>query len=97
MNAVVMDDVIIGEGSIVGALAFVPQGMQVPARSVLVGNPARVVKEVTDEVLAWKTEGTRLYMTLPAAMRQEMREVVPLESIEEHRPEHFAMFQPKKK
>jgi carbonic anhydrase/acetyltransferase-like protein (isoleucine patch superfamily) len=97
MNAVVMDDVVIGEGSIVGALAFVPQGMQVPARSVLVGNPARVVKEVTDEVLAWKTEGTRLYMTLPAAMRKGLQEAVPLEFLEDHRPEHPELFQPKKK
>jgi carbonic anhydrase/acetyltransferase-like protein (isoleucine patch superfamily) len=97
MNAVVMDDVVIGEGSIVGALAFVPQGMQVPARSVLVGNPARVVKEVTDEVLAWKTEGTRLYMTLPAAMRKGLQEAVPLEFMEDHRPEHPELFQPKKK
>jgi phenylacetic acid degradation protein len=96
MNAVVMDDVVIGEGSIVGALAFVPQGMQVPARSVLVGNPARVVKEVMDEVLAWKTEGTRLYMTLPEAMRQGMWEAVPLESIEDQRPDHPALFHPKK-
>jgi carbonic anhydrase/acetyltransferase-like protein (isoleucine patch superfamily) len=96
MNAVVMDDVVIGEGSIVGALAFVPQGMQVPARSVLVGNPARVVKEVTDEVLAWKTEGTRLYMTLPEAMRKGLQEAVPLKFIEDHRPEHPELFQPKK-
>jgi phenylacetic acid degradation protein/carnitine operon protein CaiE len=97
MNAVVMDDVVIGEGSIVGALAFVPQGMQVPSRSVLVGNPARVVKEVTDEVLAWKTEGTRLYMTLPEAMRKGLQEAVPLEFLEDHRPEHPELFQPKKK
>ena len=60
MNAVVMDRATVGAGSIVGALAFVPADMQVPERSLVVGNPARVVKPVGDEMLAWKTEGTRL-------------------------------------
>lgn len=97
MHAVVMDDVVVGEGSIIGSLAFVPQGMQIPARSVAVGNPAKVVKEVTDEVLAWKTEGTRLYMTLPEAMHRSLVEAEPLEAIEEQRAGHPEVFQPKKK
>ena len=58
MNAVIMDNADIGAGSIVGALCFVPANMQVPARSVVVGNPAKIVKEVSDEMLAWKSEGT---------------------------------------
>ena len=53
MNAVIMDNAVIGAGSIVGALCFVPTGMEVPPRSVVVGNPAKVVKEVSDEMLAW--------------------------------------------
>ena len=59
MNAVVMDNAIVGAGSIVGALCFVPAEMEIPPRKVVVGNPAQVVKEVSDEMLAWKTEGTR--------------------------------------
>lgn len=64
MNAVVMDDVVIGDGCIVGALAFVPSGMEIPSRSLVVGNPARVIKEVSDEMLNWKKEGTRIYQQL---------------------------------
>ena len=91
MNAVIMDNAVIGAGSVVGALAFVPAGMQVPERSVIVGNPAKVVKPVSDEMLAWKSEGTALYQQLPAAMRASWREVEPLREIPADRPVQSAM------
>ena len=81
MNAVVMDRATIGAGSIVGALAFVPADMQVPERSLVVGNPARVVKPVSDEMLAWKTEGTRLYQALPARLHAGLRPAEPLRAL----------------
>ncbi len=86
MNAVVMDNAVVGAGSIVGALCFVPAEMQIPPRSVVVGNPAKVVKDVSDEMLAWKSEGTALYQRLPAAMRGSWREVEPLRAIPTNRP-----------
>lgn len=91
MNAVVMDDAVIGAGSIVGALCFVPAEMQVPPRSVVVGNPAKVVKQVSDEMLEWKSDGTRLYQQLPDAMRAGWREVEPLREIPADRPRQSAM------
>ena len=81
MNAVVMDRATIGAGSIVGALAFVPADMQVPERSLVVGNPARVVKPVGDEMLAWKTAGTRLYQALPARLHAGLRPAEPLRAL----------------
>jgi phenylacetic acid degradation protein len=81
MNAVIMDDAVIGEGCVVGALAFVPTGMLVPDRKVVVGNPAKVVKDVTDQMLAWKEEGTKLYQALPARMRETMMACEPLREI----------------
>jgi carbonic anhydrase/acetyltransferase-like protein (isoleucine patch superfamily) len=86
MNAVVMDNAVIGSGSIVGALCFVPTDMQVPPRSVVVGNPAKVVKEVSDEMLRWKSEGTALYQQLPAHMRAAWKEVEPLREVPKDRP-----------
>lgn len=86
MNAVVMDNAVVGSGSIVGALCFVPTEMQIPPRSVVVGNPAKIVKEVSDEMLAWKSEGTALYQQLPAAMRESWREVEPLREVPPDRP-----------
>ncbi|MCC7054949.1 MAG: transferase hexapeptide repeat family protein [Gemmatimonadaceae bacterium] len=81
MNAVIMDNAVIGAGSVVGALAFVPTGMQVPPRSVVVGNPAKVVKEVSDEMLAWKSEGTALYQALPARLHATLRACEPLREV----------------
>jgi len=78
MNAVVMDGATVGAGSIVGALCFVPADMQIPERKVVVGNPARIVKDVSDEMLAWKSEGTALYQALPGRLRAGLREVTPL-------------------
>ena len=78
MNAVVMDRVVVGDESIVGALAFVSADTIVPPRSVMVGNPAKVVKQVTDEMIAWKTEGTALYQQLPGECKETMFICEPL-------------------
>lgn len=86
MNAVVMDNVSVGEGCIIGALSFVPEGMVIPDRKVVVGNPARILKDVSDDMLAWKTEGTRLYQRLPAAMREGLSPCDPLREVEPGRP-----------
>lgn len=69
MNAVIMDRVILGEESIVGALAFIREGENIPRRSLVVGNPGKVIRQVSDEMIAWKTEGTKLYQALPGDMK----------------------------
>ena len=92
MNAVVMDNAVVGAECIVGALTFVPAEMQIPARKVVVGNPARVVKDVSDEMLAWKTEGTRLYQALPAQLRASLRECEPLREAPAERREQTTTY-----
>ncbi|MCC6317614.1 MAG: gamma carbonic anhydrase family protein [Gemmatimonadaceae bacterium] len=81
MNAVIMDNAVVGAGAVVGALCFVPTGMVIPERKVAVGNPAKVVKDVTDEMLEWKTEGTKLYQRLPQALRETLVPVEPLREV----------------
>lgn len=78
MNAVIMDNVELGNECIVGALSFIKAEEKIPPRSVVAGNPARIIKPVTDEMLAWKTEGTALYQRLPADMRLHWRACEPL-------------------
>ena len=78
MNAVVMDNVKVGKECIVGALTFVPADMEIPKRSLVVGNPAKVVKEVSDEMIAWKTKGTELYQQLPEQCRETLHPAAPL-------------------
>ena len=86
MNAVVMDHAVVGAGAIVGALCFVPEGMQIAERMLAVGVPARVVKPVSDEMLAWKTEGTRLYQALPAQLHATLKPCEPLREAPPARP-----------
>lgn len=81
MNAVVMDDAIVGAGSIVGALCFVPAKMEIPERKVVVGNPAKIVKDVSDDMLEWKTEGTKLYMQLPSDNYRSLKPCEPLREV----------------
>lgn len=92
MNAVVMDEAHIGEGSIIGALAFVKAKSQVPPRSLLVGNPAKIIKEVSDEMLAWKTKGTQLYQTLPADLHDSLRPCEPLREVPADRPAQESLY-----
>ena len=93
MNSVVMDDAVIEDECIIGALCFVPAKMHIPRRSLAVGNPARVIKEVSDEMIAWKTKGTALYQALPAECHATLREVEPLREIEPGRPSQEKMFE----
>lgn len=85
MNAVIMDNAVIGDNSIVGALCFVPAEMNIPERKVVVGNPAKVVKDATDEMISWKSEGTRLYQQLPADCKASLHPCEPLREIPEGR------------
>jgi phenylacetic acid degradation protein len=81
MNAVVMDNAVVGAGCIVGALCFVPAEMQIPPRKVVVGNPAKIVKDVSDEMLAWKSEGTALYQALPGRLHATLKASEPLREV----------------
>ncbi len=86
MNSVIMDGVEIGSESIIGAMAFVKAETKIPRRSLVVGNPAKIIKEVSDEMIEWKTAGTKLYQRLPADCHESLKEVEPLREIPKNRP-----------
>jgi phenylacetic acid degradation protein len=92
MNAVVMDEADIGDESIVGALCFVPGEMKVPPRSLVVGNPAQIIKQVTDEMLSWKSAGTALYQTLPERLRESLQSCEPLRDVPADRAAQAATY-----
>lgn len=87
MNAVLMDEVEIGYECIIGALCFLKAGEKIPPRSMVVGNPGKIIREVSDDMIAWKTEGTRLYQQLPEACYQSLRPCEPLRVPPKKRPE----------
>jgi len=78
MNSVVMDNCEIGDECIIGALCFVPAETIIPKRKVVVGNPAKIIKAVSDEMIAWKTQGTALYQKLPQDCFDTLKECEPL-------------------
>ncbi|MCC6187346.1 MAG: transferase hexapeptide repeat family protein [Chitinophagaceae bacterium] len=92
MNTVIMDDVVIGDECIVGALAFVNANTQIPNRSLVVGNPAKIIKEVSDDMIAWKTKGTALYQQLPADCRESLVACDALTELPEERPAQESLF-----
>jgi phenylacetic acid degradation protein len=78
MNAVIMDEVELGDECIVGALSFIKQGEKFPSRSLIAGNPAKIIKQVSEEMINWKSQGTKLYQDLPGQCFDSLRICEPL-------------------
>jgi len=81
MNAVIMDNVVLEDECIIGALSFVKADQHIPGRSLLVGNPARIIREIGDEMIEWKTEGTKIYQQLTEDMKKEWKVCEPLREV----------------
>jgi len=86
MNSVIMDNVFLADECIVGAMSFIKADEVFEQRSLITGNPAKKIKEVSDEMIAWKTKGTQLYQTLPLDMQTNWEEVAPLREMPANRP-----------
>ena len=85
MNAVIMDNAVIGESCIVAASAFVKSGYVTPLRSLVVGTPARVIRELSEEEIERKRKGTKQYHDLTMRSLHSMRMVAPLTEADAHR------------
>jgi phenylacetic acid degradation protein len=94
MNAVIMDNADIGDESIVGALSFVREGEKIPPRSLVAGNPAKILKQVSDEMIAWKSEGTKLYQQFPAECFKSLKPCEPRREIPENSPAPEKSYKP---
>jgi carbonic anhydrase/acetyltransferase-like protein (isoleucine patch superfamily) len=85
MNAVIMDEVELGDECIVGALCFIRTGEKIPPRSIVTGNPGKISGHVSDEMLEWKTKGTYIYQRLPEQCFNTLKPCEPLrEEMEQH-------------
>lgn len=87
MNSVIMDNVVVGDECIIGALSFVAADTIIEKRKVVVGNPAKPIKDVSDDMIAWKTKGTKLYQQLPADCYATLKPCEPLRRIPAFRPQ----------
>jgi carbonic anhydrase/acetyltransferase-like protein (isoleucine patch superfamily) len=97
MNAVIMDEVELGDECIVGALTFIKQAEKFPSRSLIAGNPGKVIRQVSDEMIAWKTEGTRLYQQLPQLCFDTLKPCDPLIEYMEQTPLFQSNYKPFRK
>jgi len=86
MNSVVMDRVEVGDESIIGALTLITEGTLIPPRSLVVGNPGKVIRQVSEDMIRWKTHGTALYKQLPRDMHTHARPCEPLRDLPPSRP-----------
>ncbi len=85
MNAVIMDNAVIGESSLVAASSFVKAGLQVPPRTLVAGVPAKVIRELSEEEIEWKSTSTRLYQQLAIRSMATMKPEEPLQYEEQNR------------
>jgi phenylacetic acid degradation protein len=93
MNSVIMDNAVIGENSIIGALSFVPADSVIPAGKLAVGSPAKFVRDLTPEMIDWKSDGTKLYQQLPAQCFDSLKPVEPLREVPANRPKQKELYQ----
>lgn len=85
INAVVMDNAVIGASSVVAACAFVKAGMIVPERVLVAGVPGKVLRDLTEQEIAWKAEGTRTYQDLAIRSLRSMKLTDALPAVEPDR------------
>ena len=81
------NNVVIGDECVIGALSFVAADTIIEKRKVVVGNPAKIIKAVTDDMIAWKTKGTKLYQQLPADCYSSLKPCEPLRRVPAFRPQ----------
>ena len=94
MNSVIMDDAEVGDECIVGALCFIKAEMKIPNRKLVVGNPAIIKGDISDEMLVWKSGGTKIYQELPRECMETLKECKPLSEIPKNRPRQKINFKP---
>ncbi len=93
MNTVIMDNVVLGDECIVGAMSFLKARETFEVRSLIAGNPAKKIKEVSEEMIQWKSKGTQLYQSLPADMKLHWQETEPLREMPANRPPQEILYQ----
>ena len=85
MNSVILDEAEVGDECIIGALSLIKTGEKIPSRSLVAGNPGKIIKAVSDEMMRWKTEGTAIYQALPKDMQEHWAPCEPLRDLPQAR------------
>jgi phenylacetic acid degradation protein len=94
IKAVVMDRAVIGADAIIGAMSFIKSNLEIPPRVLAFGNPARVIRELTQQELEWKKRGTAEYQELARLSHETLKEQTPLTEPERDRARLGGSYQP---
>jgi len=86
INAVILDGAVIGPENLVAAMSLVKSDTVTPARSLVVGNPARVIREFAAEQVTWRNDGRGEYQRLAREALTDLTETTPLQAPESDRP-----------
>ena len=86
MNAVVLDNAVIGPENLVAALALVKSDMETPPRSLVAGNPAKVIRTFEPHQISWRNDGEGEYQKLARIALTQLVEATPLTEVEADRP-----------
>ena len=75
IQAVVLNDAVIGKDCLIGACALVTTGSKIPDRSMVLGSPAKVIRQLTDEEIANMHQGIRTYVERAATFRKDLKKI----------------------
>lgn len=64
MGSIIMDGAVIGSESIVGANSLITKNKTFPPRSLIMGNPAKLIRELSEEEVAFITTSAQHYISL---------------------------------
>jgi carbonic anhydrase/acetyltransferase-like protein (isoleucine patch superfamily) len=73
-------------------MTFINANTKIPPRSLVVGSPGKIIKEVSDDMIAWKTKGTQLYQQLPTDCHNDLLECQPLTEMPANRPAQESLY-----
>lgn len=80
INAVVLNHAVIGKNCIIGANALIPEGKVIPDRSLVVGSPGRIIRELTDEDIEGIRKNAANYVANARMYATESRHINPFGS-----------------
>jgi carbonic anhydrase/acetyltransferase-like protein (isoleucine patch superfamily) len=83
INAVVLNRAVIGKDCIIGAKSLIPEGKVIPDRSLVVGSPGRVIRELTDDDIASLRANAAHYVDNARRYEAELHALDPSTALEQ--------------
>lgn len=73
MGSIILDEAVIEDDCVIAAGALIPEGKRIPARSMVMGVPGKVVRQLSDEEVKMLPNSAELYIKLGAEYRKQFK------------------------